>query len=198
MNAVLDLPAMDLEPHTKKWSLAEFHELCDQGHFQNHRVELVAGDLLVMPRQDFVHTYALTELYEFCRGFFHEHYWVRYQLPVHLGGDSFVEPDVSVVAGGPEHYQNHPDAALFVAEVSHKTLKYDRTRKGSLYARAGIPEYWIVNLPAKQLEVYRNPHQDDSQVFGFGFDEPVIHQPGDAASLLLRPDHPLDLKRLFR
>lgn len=197
MSAVAEQPRTDFEPQRKTWSLAEFQKLSDEGHFPDQRVELLAGEIYIMPRQDYTHSYALDVLYEYCRELYQKEHWVRYQSPIHVGGDSYLEPDVSVVSGTRDSYQDHPDQAHFVAEVSNYTLRHDR-RKAGLYARAGIPEYWIVNLPSKQLEIYRNPHPDETKLFRFGYDEPIICQPGDAATLLLRPDRPFDVKRLFR
>ena len=71
-------------------------------------------------------------------------YWVRTQLPIHFGPRSEPEPDIAVVPGGPRDYTAHPSTALLIVEVSEATLSYDRRRKGSLYARANIADYWIV------------------------------------------------------
>ncbi len=74
--------------------------------------------------------------------------------------DSEPEPDVFIVRGQRRDFvQSHPapeDVAL-LAEVSDATLQQDQTRKKRIYARAGIPVYWIVNLPERQIEVYTEP-----------------------------------------
>jgi Uma2 family endonuclease len=196
MSAVVEKPCTNLEPRRKLWSLPEFQALSDHGHFLDQRVELLAGEIYVMPRQDFVHSFALTKLYEFCRELFDQQYWVRYQLPLHLGGDSYLEPDVSIVTGKLEDYQDHPETALFVAEVSNHTLRHDR-RKLSLYARAGIPEFWIVDLNARRIEVHRGSREDASQPYGFGYLPPTLHPAGDSVATLLRHDRPIDVIRLF-
>ncbi|MBI4572140.1 MAG: Uma2 family endonuclease [candidate division NC10 bacterium] len=83
---------------------------------------------------------------------------VRIQLPLALDPSSEPEPDVTVVRGSPRDYRDaHPSAALLVVEVADTTLSHDRDQKGSLYARAGVADYWIVNLVDQVLEVYRDP-----------------------------------------
>ena len=92
------------------------------------------------------------------------HVWpghhIRQQLPITLNDLSEPEPDVLVVPGTPDDYAaRHPgpsDARLLV-EISDTTLRMDQGRKQRAYARAGIPEYWIVNLSARRLQVYREP-----------------------------------------
>jgi Uma2 family endonuclease len=68
------------------------------------------------------------------------------------------EPDIAVVPGGPRDYRDaHPSHAVLVVEVADVSLAYDRIRKLAAYARAGIPEYWILDLNAENLEVCRRP-----------------------------------------
>ncbi|MDW8106761.1 MAG: Uma2 family endonuclease, partial [Armatimonadota bacterium] len=86
-------------------------------------------------------------------------YCFRFQNALRLG-DSLPVPDLAVVPGKPSDYQaQHPTTALLVVEVADTTLPYDRGRKLRLYARHGIPEYWIVNLRERVLEVYREPER---------------------------------------
>jgi Uma2 family endonuclease len=80
------------------------------------------------------------------------------QLPIALDEESEPEPDVSVV-GGPlaDADPALPSGALLIVEVSDSSLALDRTEKASLYARAGIADYWILNLVERVLEVHREP-----------------------------------------
>lgn len=85
-------------------------------------------------------------------------FMVRPQLPLALDPDSEPEPDIAVVAGEPRDFPSgHPITAILVVEISDATLRQDRTRKAPLYARHGIPEYWILNVVDDCLEVYRDP-----------------------------------------
>jgi Uma2 family endonuclease len=87
--------------------------------------------------------------------------FVRQQGPLDLGRWSLPRPDVSVVPGAPRDYSvAFPTTALLVAEVGESSLRFDHTVKAWLYARAGVADYWIVNLVDRQLEVRRNPGPD--------------------------------------
>src|SRR5205085_348286 len=72
---------------------------------------------------------------------------VRVQAPLALDDESAPEPDVAVVRGRHADYRSaHPTRAALIVEVAESSLTFDRVQKGSLYARAGIVDYWIVNL----------------------------------------------------
>ena len=90
---------------------------------------------------------------------------IRIQLPLDLGQTSEPEPDCTIVlAASRQNLAGHPTSAVLVIEVADSSLAYDRGRKGSLYARAGIQDYWIINLVDDRLEVYRDPIPDSSEV----------------------------------
>jgi Uma2 family endonuclease len=83
-------------------------------------------------------------------------------MPLALDESSEPAPDLAVVLGGPRDYRNtHPRGAVLVVEVADATLAFDREQKKHVYARTGIPEYWIVNLVEHQLEVHRGPDWED-------------------------------------
>ena len=95
---------------------------------------------------------------------------VDMQLPVALDEESEPEPDVAVTAGEPRQFlTSHPRRPVLVVEVADSSLAFDRKEKGSLYARAQVPEYWIVNLKDRVLEVYRQPHPDASVPYGWAY-----------------------------
>ena len=105
-------------------------------------------------------------------------YHVRMQGPIDLGPHSEPEPDVAVVLGKREDFSHaHPKAAVLVVEVSDSALRSDRARKGNLYARAALADYWIVNLVDGQVEVYRNPQPDASQLYGFRYADRLDFKP---------------------
>ena len=87
-----------------------------------------------------------------------------------LDDESEPEPDVAVVPGSFRDYAaEHPTRPFLVVEVSESSLRFDRHHKGSLYARAGLADYWIVNLVDRVLEVYRDPVQDAATAFGWRY-----------------------------
>ncbi len=89
---------------------------------------------------------------------------VRMQVPLALGDHSQPEPDVAIVQGRLEDYlEDHPSTARLVVEVSDSSLAVDRETKRGLYAREGVPEYWIVNLDDEQIEVHADSDGRESR-----------------------------------
>jgi len=144
---------------TRRWLRREYERLIASGLLApDERVELIDGEILQMTPQGSAHATAVRLAEDALRLAFGAGYDVRGQLPLALDPDSEPEPDVSVVTGGPRDYRlAHPGSALLVVEVADATVDHDRLRKGSLYARAGIQEFWLINLPDRCLEVYRVP-----------------------------------------
>ena len=125
-------------------------------------------------------------------------YDVRPQLPLALSEFDMPFPDLAVVSGSPRDYlAQHPTIALLVVEVSEASLKTDREVKGSLYASAGIPEYWIVNLREPVLEVYREPTADARTVYGAAYRWRQVYAASEPVSPLCAPDAMLAVEKLL-
>jgi len=102
------------------------------------------------------------------------------------------------VSGSPRDYlAQHPTSALLVVEVSEASLKTDREVKGSLYASAGVPEYWILNLRERVLEVYREPAADARAVYGAAYRQQRIYTTGEPVSPLCALDATLAVEQLM-
>src|SRR5262249_6323739 len=113
---------------------------------------------------------------------------VRIQNPVSLDDESAPEPDVAVVRGRHADYRSaHPTRAALIVEVAESSLRFDRVQKGSLYARAGIVDYWIVNLVDRVVEVYRDPAADLTAPFGWRYASVERFRPPAALTLLAVP-----------
>jgi Uma2 family endonuclease len=145
----------------RRWTREEYDRLVATGMFApGERVELVDGEILQMTPQGSVHATVIQLLQEKLRKVFGPAFSIRPQLPIALAPDSEPEPDLAVVPGNPLAYWDaHPASALLLVEVSDTTLEHDRRRKGALYARRGIQDYWIVNLIDHCVEVYREPRR---------------------------------------
>jgi Uma2 family endonuclease len=137
----------------------EYDRLVASGFFHpEERLELIEGELVQMTPQGSGHATAVCVLENVLRSVFGPSYTIRVQMPMALLPDSEPEPDIAVVVGSPRDYRDaHPNAAVLVVEVADATLDYDRSRKADLYARANIPELWILNLSDRRLEVHRDP-----------------------------------------
>jgi Uma2 family endonuclease len=171
-------------PGRRTWSKAEYYRMAELGWFRGERVELIEGEIMVLSPQKWAHSATTDKAWETLKRVFGAGYWVRMQLPLDLGQTTEPEADVSVVTGKREDYSDHPKTAVLAVEVSDTTLKYDRTRKASLYARAGIDDYWIINLIHRQLEIRRNPRPDATQRYGYRYTVCTIHSVNESVSPL--------------
>ena len=154
----------------RRWQRTEYDRLVDLGVFQGEPIELIGGQLVVAEPQGSYHAGAITKVDYALRAIVPHGWIVRLQAPVSLDDESEPEPDVVVVPGHPGDYlASHPAHPALAVEVAQSSLEFDRTRKGSLYARAAVPDYWIVNLVDGVVEVYRDPEPDASAAFGWRY-----------------------------
>jgi Uma2 family endonuclease len=173
---------------SRRWSKRDYHRLGELGFFVGQRVELIEGKLMVLSPQRPEHATAVLLVADVLGPLFGAGHHPRPQLPIDLGQTSEPEPDVAVVVGTLQDYRAaHPTSAVLIVEVSDTTLRYDRRRKGSLYARAGIADYWIVNLRRRQLEVYRSPIPDAAARYGHRYSNRMDLLPPSAVSPLALP-----------
>src|SRR5438105_10904160 len=173
---------------TRRWTRVEYDRMIDVGVLdEDERIELLGGELVVREPQGSPHHTAVGLTEDALRAALGPGWLVRSQGPVALDDDSEPEPDVSVVAGTRRDYsREHPARPVLVVEVtaSRSRLTFDRMHKGSLYARAGLADYWIVNLVENVLEVYRTPVTDDSAPFGWRYaSRDILNADASATSL---------------
>lgn len=145
--------------HIRRWTRAEYDRLIDLGVLQpgNH-LELLGGHLIVSEPQGTLHSTAVGLVEDALRACFGPGWVVRGQMPVALDDESEPEPDVAVVPGARRDYAaEHPARPALVVEVAESSLATDRGTKAVLYARAGLADYWILNLVDRVLEIYRDP-----------------------------------------
>src|SRR5262249_44944241 len=122
------------------------------------RVELLDGLLVAREPQGERHATVVGLARVALERAFGRGYHIREEKPIALDRRSEPEPDIAVVPGGLRDYlTHHPARPVLIVEVAVTSLALDRLRKGSLYARAGIAEYWIVDLVGEALEIYRDP-----------------------------------------
>ncbi len=126
---------------------------------------------------------------EALRAAFGSGWHVRSQGPIALDDESEPEPDIAVVSGSRRDYAAaHPTQPVLLVEVADSSLSFDRRRKGSLYARARVPEYWIVNLIDRVLEVHRNPQPAAGAVFGWRYAQIRRLSPDETVTPLGAPE----------
>ena len=169
-----------------------YRKMAEQGLFQRHRVELIHGQVVEMSPQNVPIARAIQKLSAILQRALPEGVDVRVQLPAFAPDDSEPEPDLFVVRDDPEALE-HPKAALLVIEVADSSLAFDRRVKLPLYAEMGVPEFWLVNLPKRRIEVYdqlRGAEYTQIRMFGEAEEVPVGAFPEvrvPVAAILTRP-----------
>lgn len=175
----------------RRWSRAEYDRMVDAGGFApDDRIELLDGEIWEMSPLGSRHATAYELVGTALRSAFSQDY-VRHQLPFALDQTSEPEPDVAVVKGTIRDFADrHPNQALLIVEVSDSTLSYDRGRKLTAYARNSVPEYWLLDLTAARLEVYRDPSGDS-------YASRSLLAAGDTVSPLHAPDSVISIADLL-
>ncbi len=135
---------------------SEYDRLVDLGCFQDEKLELLDGTLVAMSPQGAAHAYAVRKLNMLITQAIGPRALVQLQSPLAVGDVSEPEPDLALVPNL-DYSRAHPTRAFLVVEVAESSLSKDRLLKAAVYARAGIPEYWIVNLAERRIEVHRSP-----------------------------------------
>jgi len=187
------------ERKTRRWSRIEYERLIDLGVFQpGDPIELIGGELMVAEPQGAPHYTAIRKTARALERVFGPAWEVRTQGPMGLDEESEPEPDVAVVTGEPQDYRRaHPSRADLIVEVSESSLAFDRGHKGSVYARAGMPDYWIVNLVDRVLEVYREPAPDAAAPFGARYARREVFDLSEQVSPLAAPHASIQVRDLF-
>ena len=175
----------------RRWRRDEYYRMLEVGILHdNERVELIDGEVLERAAEYAPHSTGVGLTQDLLTAAFGRGYVIRVQHPLWLA-DSDPEPDIAVVQGTRRDFATeHPTSSVLVIEVSHATLAYDRVDKVALYAQAGIPEYWILNLVDRQLEVHRDPE-------GAAYRTRLALRAGDSVAPLAKPESPIAVADLL-
>lgn len=155
----------------KRFTIHEYHRLIELGFLtEGDRIELIEGELIQMAAKGTFHSVYSSILCRQLDRLLGDKAVIRGQDPITLLNNSEPEPDVVIARGKDKDYlAHHPYAEdiLLAIEISDSTLDYDQTKKLTLYAEAGITNYWIVNLQVHQLECYSQPYQNAQGKFNY-------------------------------
>jgi Uma2 family endonuclease len=172
----------------RRWKRAEYDRLVALGAFDGDPIELIAGQLVVAEPQRPCHASAVSSADYALRAVLPQGWIVRTQSPVWLDDESEPEPDLVVVPGLPADYRlAHPGRPVLTIEVAESSLVFDRDVKGSLYARAAIRDYWILNLVDRSVEVYRDPAPDASAPYAWRYRSVTVATPPAVVTALELP-----------
>jgi Uma2 family endonuclease len=177
---------------TYKWTLDHYHQAVDAGIFDGQSIELLKGELVVMPPEGEPHVVYLMSAADYLRSRLDGQATLREAHPITLADNSEPEPDIAVVVPPLGRYLAHhpyPEDVFWLVEFADTTLTKDLGLKKEIYAAAGIQEYWVVNLKVPHLRVFRDLTQS-----GYGT-EWVLEQ--GAIAPLAFPEIQLDVKRMF-
>ncbi|MDJ0535815.1 MAG: Uma2 family endonuclease [Xenococcaceae cyanobacterium MO_207.B15] len=161
-----------------KWSVEEYHRMIETGLLEGKSVELLEGEIITMSPEGIPHTFTNHSVVEYLRKLLAGLAIVREAHPITLD-NSEPEPDIAVVRLPDTIYaQHHPYAQdiYWLIEIADRTLNKDLFEKNITYARNGIAEYWVIDLPNKKLWVMTNPQDNnylDVQEFTTGIVKPV-------------------------
>ena len=187
----------DYETRTRRFTRAEYERLIDLGVFQpGEEIELIGGELVVAEPQGAPHYTAIRKIAKALEAAFGPGWEVRTEGPIGLDDESEPEPDV--VPGAPDDYARaHPSRPALTVEVAESSLALDRQRKGSLYARAGLPDYWVLNLVDRVLEVYREPAPDSAAPFGWRYGRSEVFEASARVTPLAAPGSSIPVSQLL-
>lgn len=161
-------------------SLSDYHRMIEADILtENDKVELIHGEIIEMSPIGYKHIAAVNRISNILKEVLGKKAIVSVQNPIPVSDHSEPEPDITLLKPDPEFYASgHPELkdVLLVIEVADSTWHYDREVKRPLYAEAGIPELWLVNVNKHEIEVHRTPTTDTYKHIS-------IMRPGDSVTL---------------
>lgn len=147
----------------RRFTVEEFQRMISLGVLaEDERVELVEGAIVAMSPINVPHVLAVNQLTRLLGPQVGDRAILSIQNPVRLDKFTMLQPDVALWRRRPDGYRGRlpaPDDLLLIVEVADSSADYDRGGKAALYAKAGVREYWVVNLPEQVVEIFRQPRE---------------------------------------
>jgi Uma2 family endonuclease len=185
-------------PRLRRWKRVEYDRLVGLGMFDGERLELLDGLLLVHEPQKSRHAGTIRRAMEALRPVLGPEWQLDSQLPIALDDDSEPEPDVAVVLRDPRAYLDaHPTRPVLVVEVADSSYRVDHTYKTSLYARARVPECWIIDLRHAAVEVHRDPEASPDAPYGWRYRTVQVLRAPAAVAPLIAPTRAIPVADLL-
>jgi Uma2 family endonuclease len=181
-------------PVQKLWTVKEFHNLAEQGLFEGRRASLIHGIICEEGPMNPPHAIACTKTGDLVRFTFGLGWHIRVQQPLVFGLSMDPQPDLALISGPPTISAGHPSTSPLVIEISDTSLAYDLGDKMSLYAAAGIPEYWVLDVMGRVLHVFRDPRPDTTSVFGATYQRQLSFNDTQSVSPLSLPTASIPVK----
>lgn len=145
----------------KLWTVQDYYRMSDLGILNpEERTELIDGEIFLMAAKNPPHSAITKTISDYLRDLIRGKADIRIQEPVHLSDRSEPELDIALVRIESRNYvERHPipEEIFLIIEVADTTLNFERNRKAANYARAGIADYWIVDVNGGRIFVFRRP-----------------------------------------
>jgi Uma2 family endonuclease len=178
----------------RRFTVEQYEQMAIAGIFaEDDRIELIEGEIVEMSPLGPQHSACVSRLDRLFQRYLGESVIVRVQDPIRLSRSSAPQPDLAVVQPRDDFYAGghpEPEDVLLLIEVADSSLSYDRDLKLPLYARAGIPEIWLVALLPQRVEVYQAPSED-------GYGEKRTAQRGDVLTAVNLPGVRVDVAEIL-
>ena len=179
---------------TAKWSIDDYHLMIGAGVLDDRSLELINGEIIEMSPEGVAHSFYCRGTAKYLRSILGDRAEISEAHPITLpNNDSEPEPDIAILRTPDTIYQTrHPFPAdiFWLIEIANRTLVKDLGVKRDLYAQAGISEYWVMNLQAAELVVFREP-------IGSEYRSEICLSSGTISPLAF-PEVSLDISQLFR
>lgn len=176
------------------WTVDDYHRMVEAGILtENDRVELLEGQITEMNPQLPPHAATTQRAFRYLDRLLETVAYVRMQLPVTLKPKSEPEPDIAIVQIDANEYGDRhpaPDDIFLIIEIADSTLLGDRQQKAPVYAKAGIADYWILDVNTRQVYVFREPTQA-------GYQQEMLLSANTILAPAAFPDIAIPLNQLF-
>ncbi|NJL42961.1 MAG: Uma2 family endonuclease [Pseudanabaena sp. SU_2_4] len=175
-------------------TVQEFHQMFEAGILDDsEHVELIAGQIIKMAAKGTPHRATVTRIWKLLETRLGNEVLACPQEPVQLNDYSEPEPDIAVLRPDPLYYEEHhpiPADIYLVIEVADTTLKKDCELKAIAYAQSGIADYWVLDIKARQLHIFRDPDRN-------GYLAHEILSERERISLIAFPTVNLDVREML-
>jgi Uma2 family endonuclease len=185
---------MALQLTRRRFTVSEYHQMAEAGILtEDDRIELIEGEIIEMSPIGSWHSGILMRLNRLFMRTYDDVALVSIQNPIQLSDDTEPQPDVTLLRLEPDYYTSHtpePEDVLLVMEIADTSVAYDRGVKAGLYARSGIAEYWLIDLKAATVTVYREPGSD-------GYATSRIVRRGEQIAPVAFPERPVTVDSML-
>jgi Uma2 family endonuclease len=181
----------------KRWTKEEYYLAVDRGVITDMRVYLYHGELIQMPAIGALHARGVSKVNSWAVRTFDPQWVVRCQLPFDMPDDTAPQPEFAVVTTEQDTRLPHPNAAVLIIEVADSSIELDQDMAFE-YAAAGVPEYWIVNVRDRNVEIFREPQRDPASPMGHRYAWHQTFQETESISPLARPNELVNVARFVQ